>query len=170
MGSIIPFCFVQVDTLLKKTSDPTTDPNFDIKKFDDPSYRKENESNYYLQYWDKYKQLNPGKTPNLQEFKAFVEQVDQGYFYSDPNVQSIRDNLNRDRQVQQYYQGKIMEVNNILDKEGTDPLSVSNGEHTLREYIAKDNGEEVYKNGEPVFAFSNGKGGFTYKTKSELNT
>lgn len=160
---------VQVDTLLKKTSDPTADPNFDIKKFDDPSYRKENESNYYLQYWDKYKQLNPGKTPNLQEFKAFVEQVDQGYFYSDPNVQSIRDNLNRDRQVQQYYQGKIMQVNDILDKEGTNMLDVSNGNHTLREYIAKDsNGKEIYKNGEPVFAFSDGKGGSKYMTKTEL--
>lgn len=134
----------------------------DPKNLINDQWLSENQSNYEVQLWNAYKAKfydsaftdADKKNPNINGFRAFKTQVENGDYKNDPAVQTVLSALTHDRWIANTLGEISTEVANTINNQ-TRLDQVSNGVHTLGDYARQHgwNGQ-----GEMIFGIRDGQG------------
>ena len=118
----------------------------DPKNLINDQWLNENQSNYEVQLWNAYKAKffdsaftdADKKNPNINGFRAFKTQVENGDYKNDPAVQTVLSALTHDRWIANTLDETSREIANTINSQ-TRLDQVSNGGNTLGDY-AKQHG------------------------------
>lgn len=134
----------------------------DPKNLINDQWLNENQANYEVQLWNAYKAKfydsaftdADKKNPNINGFRAFKTQVENGDYKNDPAVQTVLSALTHDRWIANTLDEISKEVANTINSQ-TRLDQVSNGGNTLGDY-AKQHGWSGQ--GEMIFGIRDGQG------------
>jgi len=134
----------------------------DPKNLINDQWLNENQANYEVQLWNAYKAKfydsaftdADKKNPNINGFRAFKTQVENGDYKNDPAVQTVLSALTHDRWIANTLDEISKEVANTINSQ-TRLDQVSNGVHTLGDY-ARQHGWTGQ--GEMKFGIKDGQG------------
>ncbi len=136
-----------------------------------PKWIKDHADNYEVSLWANYKAMYPTEStvnnkPNIEGFKAFKAQVENGDFRNNPALSNLQSRYKNEAQVSQWLQETTKEVADaILSTSKIDQVKVDPNGPSLGDY-AKQNGWDG--KGEMRFGIDDGKGNFKQMTWTEL--
>jgi hypothetical protein len=135
-----------------------------------PKWIKDHADNYEVSLWANYKAMNPNDAivndkPNIEGFKAFKAQVENGDFRNNPALSNLQSKYKNESQVSQWLQKTTKEVADlVLATSKIDQTKIGNGP-SLGDY-AKQNGWDG--KGEMTFGLPDGKGGYQRYSWTDL--
>ena len=162
---------VDLNNQFRKKVDPIiTGSVNNLDNLNNPNWIKENGDNYEVSLWANYKAMYPDEAmkndkPNIEGFKAFKSQVENGDFRNNPVLSGIQQRYKNESQVSEWLKKTTNEVANlVLSSSKIDQVKVDNGP-SLGDY-ARQNGWNG--TGEMTFGLPDGRGGYKQYTWTDL--